>query len=106
MSAARRRWRRLAIAGVALVLLLALDLRRPPAAQASARAMLAGIDLYQGTLSRVWPRLGARCRFEPTCSRYAEASIRAHGALGGSARAVRRLLRCGPWTPAGTVDPP
>jgi putative component of membrane protein insertase Oxa1/YidC/SpoIIIJ protein YidD len=32
--------------------------------------------------------------------------IRRDGALVGSARAGWRVLRCGPWTPAGTPDPP
>ena len=78
----------------------------PPRLQPSARALLAAIDGYQATLS---PRLGAagvRCRFTPTCSRYAEAVIRRDGTAAGTARAAVRLLRCGPWTPAGTVDPP
>ena len=72
----------------------------------SARAMLAGIDLYQATLSPVAGKAGVRCRFEPTCSHYAEAVIRRDGALVGGGRATWRVLRCGPWTPAGTVDQP
>jgi putative membrane protein insertion efficiency factor len=102
---ARRRLRRLAIvAGCAL--LFALDLARPAERQLSARGLLAGIHLYQRTLSPWMPALGVRCRFTPTCSRYAEAVIRRDGALAGGFLAARRLLRCGPWTPAGTVDPP
>ncbi len=89
-----------------LVALAALDLSRPPRDQLTARALLGAIDLYQTSLSPVLPSLGVECRFSPTCSHYAEASIRRHGALRGSWRALRRLARCGPWTPAGTVDPP
>ena len=88
------------------MLLFALDLGRPPEAQVSALALIAGIDVYQATLSRLMPVVGVKCRFEPTCSHYAEGSIRKHGALVGSARAGWRLLRCGPWTEKGTVDPP
>jgi uncharacterized protein len=98
--------RRVLVVALAVGLLLALDLARAPAHQLSARALIGGIHLYQATLS---PRLGAvgvRCRFEPTCSRYAEGAIRKDGALVGSARAAWRILRCGPWTPAGTYDPP
>ena len=91
---------------LAVVVLLAVDLARPPAAQLSAHAMLAGIDLHQATLSRGARRLGVRCRFEPTCSHYGEAVIRRHGALVGGAKAVWRILRCGPWSPGGTEDPP
>jgi len=91
---------------VAFVLLLAVDLARPPRQQASATVLLGAIDLYQATASRWMPRLGVHCRFQPTCSRYAEAVIRRDGALVGSVRAMGRILRCGPWTPAGTFDPP
>lgn len=102
-----RKPRRRLLAFVLVVgLLLALDLARPPADQLSARALLAGIHLYQHTLSPWMPSLGVRCRFTPTCSRYAEGAIEKHGALVGSLKAAGRVLRCGPWTPAGTVDPP
>jgi putative membrane protein insertion efficiency factor len=90
----------------AVLLLVALDAGRPPARQLSARVLLAGIHLYQATLSPLMPALGVRCRFSPSCSHYAEAVIRRDGALVGTARAVARIARCGPWTPAGTVDPP
>ncbi|MFQ5351175.1 MAG: membrane protein insertion efficiency factor YidD [Thermoanaerobaculia bacterium] len=91
---------------LASVVLLGVDLARPPAAQLSARAMLAAIDLYQELLSPRIERTGVRCRFQPTCSHYGEAVIRRHGALVGGFKAAWRILRCGPWTPAGTEDPP
>ncbi|MGI8798677.1 MAG: membrane protein insertion efficiency factor YidD [Pseudonocardia sp.] len=53
---------------------------------------------------RVSAHLPARCRFYPSCSAYAVEAIGVHGALRGSALAVRRLLRCGPWHPGG-LDP-
>lgn len=98
--------RRPLLAAGLLVGVLALDLARPPEAQLSARLLLASIDLYQATLSPLLAQGGARCRFEPSCSHYGEGAIREDGALVGSARAVWRVLRCGPWTEAGTVDPP
>lgn len=102
-SGRRRRWPLF----VLLILgLLALDLARPPERQVSARATIAAIQLYRRTLSPWMPLLGARCRFEPSCSRYAETVIRRQGLLLGGARALARLARCGPWTPAGTVDLP
>lgn len=100
-----RRRRLLLVAGLALAV-VAFDLSRPPADQVSARALLASIDLYQATLSPLLARGGARCRFEPSCSHYAEGAIREDGALVGAARAAWRVLRCGPWTDAGTIDPP
>jgi putative component of membrane protein insertase Oxa1/YidC/SpoIIIJ protein YidD len=88
------------------LLLFALDLARPPAAQASARFELAVLGAYRARLSPWLAESGVRCRFEPSCSRYAEGAIRASGGLVGPLRALWRVVRCGPWTPAGTVDPP
>ncbi len=97
--------RRLAGALLAVAILLGLDLSRAPGSQLSAKALLLSIDLYQATLSPWMPRTGVHCRFEPSCSRYAEGVIRKHGALIGSAKTVWRILRCGPWTEMGTHDP-
>lgn len=85
---------------------MAADLARAPDRQISARALRAGIHLYQHTLSPLMSALGIQCRFTPTCSRYAGAVIAKHGALTGSWLTVKRLARCGPWTAAGTVDVP
>lgn len=92
--------------GFAVLLLLGLDLLRAPENQLSNRFLLGAIDLYQATASPMMPKVGVQCRFQPTCSRYAEGALHRHGALVGSAKAVWRIVRCGPWTPAGTVDPP
>ena len=98
---------RILLAGLTVCLLaLGLDLSRPAPRQLSARTLLAAIHMYQATLSPQMPALGVRCRFRPTCSHYAEGAIAKHGALGGALRAAWRVARCGPWTPAGTYDPP
>jgi uncharacterized protein len=100
------RRRKASIVALLLLLALGLDLARPPRDQLSARALLGAIHLYQATLSPRLGGLGVRCRFKPSCSHYAEGAIRKYGAAKGSLRAVWRVLRCGPWTPAGTLDPP
>ncbi|HEX4952617.1 MAG TPA: membrane protein insertion efficiency factor YidD [Thermoanaerobaculia bacterium] len=91
---------------LAAALLLTLDLARVPERQLSAQALLGTIHLYQRTLSPLMPAMGVRCRFTPSCSRYGEGAIERYGAFGGSLRTAWRLLRCGPWTPQETVDPP
>ncbi len=100
------RRRKTAIVGLVLLTLLVLDFTRAPADQVSARILLGSIHLYQATLSPLNRRVGVRCRFQPTCSHYGEGAIRKYGALVGTGKTVWRILRCGPWTPAGTVDPP
>jgi hypothetical protein len=50
------------------------------------------------------PFVGQHCRFEPSCSRYAEEAIKTHGSLKGLFFTIRRLLRCHPWAKAG-YDP-
>jgi putative membrane protein insertion efficiency factor len=66
------------------------------------RALLLGlIRLYQLTLS---PWLGTRCRYDPTCSRYAAEAITRFGVCRGTWLAAKRLGRCHPWGPSG-YDP-
>jgi putative membrane protein insertion efficiency factor len=67
---------------------------------------VATIHGYQATLSPVLTAAGFRCRFTTSCSRYAEVVIARDGLVRGGVKAAARLARCGPWTPAGTVDEP
>ena len=55
--------------------------------------LISAIRFYQLTIS---PFLGTNCRFEPTCSSYAEEAIRKYGALRGGWLTLRRLMRCHP----------
>jgi uncharacterized protein len=66
-----------------------------------ARALLLLVRSYKLAIS---PWLPPACRFEPSCSRYAEDALRAHGARRGVVLAARRLLRCRPGCPGG-YDP-
>jgi len=79
---------------------------RPPENQLLARGADALIGAYQATASPLLTHLGVRCRFQPTCSEYTRATIRDRGLAAGGLRGLARLVRCGPWTPAGTVDLP
>jgi putative membrane protein insertion efficiency factor len=100
------RRRKAGIAALVLLGLLVVDFTRAPADQVSAKILLGGIHLYQATFSPLNRRIGVNCRFQPTCSHYGEGAIRKYGTLAGVGKTVWRILRCGPWTPAGTVDPP
>jgi putative membrane protein insertion efficiency factor len=97
--------KRLAAAIALVVVAIALDLRRPPPQQWSTAAAVGGIHLYQATLSPLYARLGVQCRFTVTCSHYGEEAIKKYGLAKGGYLASKRILRCGPWTAGGTVDP-
>ncbi len=91
---------------VAVLLAGAWDLSRAPDRQLVSRAVIAGVHVYQATLSRVFASTGVSCRFDPTCSHYSEAVLRRYGLVRGGWLAASRVLRCGPWTRMGTLDPP
>ena len=67
---------------------------------------IAAIHGYQRSFAPLAARAGARCRFTPTCSRYAEAVLARDGVVRGGWKTLKRIARCGPWTPPGTVDVP
>lgn len=67
----------------------------------SARLLRALIWLYRHSLSAF---VGRTCRFEPTCSAYADEAIRLYGARKGGWMAIKRFARCHPWGGAG-YDP-
>jgi putative membrane protein insertion efficiency factor len=64
-------------------------------------AAVAPIRVYQRVISPALPR---RCKYEPTCSRYAVQAIQRYGILRGLVLAGWRLLRCNPWSHGG-FDP-
>lgn len=57
------------------------------------RILIGLIQIYRHLVS---PLLGPHCRFQPSCSSYAEEALHRHGCLRGSWLAVRRILRCHP----------
>ena len=68
---------------------------------AARMAVSAPIVAYSRFIS---PAIPQRCRYEPTCSRYAVGAIREYGILRGLVLAGWRLLRCNPWSDGG-YDP-
>jgi uncharacterized protein len=70
-------------------------------ARVARTVLTAPIVAYQRVLSPALPR---RCRYEPTCSRYATQAIWEYGILRGLVLAGWRLLRCNPLSRGG-YDP-
>jgi hypothetical protein len=62
------------------------------------------IRTYQLLIS---PLLPPSCRFTPTCSQYAIDAIKRYGVWRGTYLAIRRILRCHPFSRGGydPVDP-
>jgi uncharacterized protein len=56
------------------------------------------IRAYRLTLAGMF---GGQCRFEPSCSHYAEDAIRAHGVVRGVVLGAWRILRCNPFGRGG-----
>jgi putative membrane protein insertion efficiency factor len=63
--------------------------------------VVAPIRAYQRLVS---PLLPPRCKYEPSCSRYAAQAVEEYGILRGLILAGWRLLRCNPWSHGG-FDP-
>ncbi len=55
------------------------------------------IKLYQNWIS---PAFAPRCKYHPSCSKYATDAITEYG-LKGLGMSVWRLLRCNPWSYGG-----
>ena len=64
----------------------------------AASLLLFAIRLYQVTLA---PYLGGACKFYPSCSRYAAEAVELYGARRGGWLALKRLLRCRPFSQGG-----
>jgi uncharacterized protein len=65
---------------------------------AVSRALLFAVRVYQSFFSALMP---SACKFYPSCSHYAAEAIQIHGARRGSWLALRRVLRCHPFTRGG-----
>jgi len=60
--------------------------------------ILKALRFYKAVIS---PLLPPSCRFTPTCSVYAMDAVERYGALRGSWMALKRLLRCQPFSKGG-----
>jgi len=66
------------------------------------KIILGGVKLYKGIVS---PYKGnVKCKFYPTCSDYAIEAVERYGARKGSIMAMKRFLRCNPFSKGG-FDP-
>ncbi len=66
--------------------------------------LLVPIWTWRYVIAGLVPGGPGTCKFEPSCSRYAEEAIHRHGALRGGWLAARRVCRCHPFSHGG-YDP-
>jgi putative membrane protein insertion efficiency factor len=64
--------------------------------------LLALIRFYRRCISPYTP---ASCRFNPTCSAYAQEAINKYGAAKGGWLALKRICRCHPFYKGDPYDP-
>ena len=60
------------------------------------------IKFYRRAIS---PNRRPCCRFSPTCSQYALEAIEKYGAAKGGYLALRRIMRCHPFSKKSGYDP-
>ena len=60
------------------------------------------VKFYQFFIS---PNLTSHCRFYPSCSEYTYLAIKKYGAIKGSLKGIKRILKCNPFH-SGGVDLP
>jgi len=66
-------------------------------------AVLGIIKLYRMTLSKILP---PSCRYTPSCSQYALTAVERFGAFKGGYLALRRIMRCHPFSAGGLDEVP
>ncbi len=66
------------------------------------KLLIAAIRFYRKNISPLRPPC---CRYYPTCSAYAMEAIEKYGALKGGWLALRRILRCNPFSRHDPYDP-
>lgn len=66
------------------------------------KLLLGMISFYRRRISPLTP---SSCRFNPTCSAYAQEAITKYGAAKGGFMALKRLCRCHPFYKGDPYDP-
>lgn len=61
------------------------------------------VKFYRKFISPI--KVNTHCRFTPTCSQYAIDAIEKYGPFKGTFLAVKRILRCHPYSKHSGYDP-
>jgi uncharacterized protein len=84
--------------------LFTVDALRPPQDQYSVALFRLSVREYHQYLHPFTGKF-IRCRYRPTCSRYAVLAVQKYGIAKGLVLAIRRISSCRKSVPMGTYDP-
>ena len=62
------------------------------------------LRLYKKYISPMFKAVGIECKYYPSCSEYMRQAIEKYGAIKGTAKGLKRLIRCNPFSKGG-YDP-
>ncbi|MFA5622616.1 MAG: membrane protein insertion efficiency factor YidD [Candidatus Dojkabacteria bacterium] len=62
------------------------------------------LSLDHGYLGKLYPNRRS-CKYIPTCSEYGYDAVLRFGIFKGNVLAIKRILRCNPWSKPGQYDP-
>ena len=62
------------------------------------------LKLYKKYISPMFKAVGIECKYYPSCSEYLRQAIEKYGAIKGTAKGLKRLIRCNPFSKGG-YDP-
>lgn len=65
------------------------------------KILLKIIDGYKMCISPWLENSGIHCKYYPTCSEYARQAIEKYGAIKGCLLAIKRILKCNPFSKGG-----
>ena len=87
-----------------VAMLFGADAMRSPQKQVSVRLFALSVDGYHRFIHPVTGRF-IRCRYSPTCSRYAVEAVQKYGIAKGGWLSAHRIASCKSSVPMGTKDP-
>ena len=68
------------------------------------KIMIFLLKVYKKTISPMISACGIHCKYYPTCSEYTKQALKKYGAVKGTIKGIKRILRCNPFSKGG-YDP-
>lgn len=65
------------------------------------KVLISLINFYQKKISPLVKSSGTMCKYYPSCSEYAKQAIEKYGTIKGIFLAIKRILKCNPFSKGG-----